>query len=44
MSGIDISAVSKLLGHSSVKMTEKYAHLTPGYLRQIVERLTFSGE
>ncbi len=40
MSGVDIYAVSKLLGHHDVKITEKhYAHLTPNFLGQSIARL-----
>jgi len=42
MSGVDIMTVSKLLGHSSITMTEKYAHLAPDHLRGAVEKLEFS--
>jgi site-specific recombinase XerD len=42
MSGVDIYAVSKLLGHHDVKITEKhYAHLTPDFLSHSVQRLNF---
>lgn len=42
MSGVDIYAVSKLLGHHDVKITEKhYAHLTPDYLSESLTRLKF---
>ncbi|OGW81011.1 MAG: hypothetical protein A3G33_01390 [Omnitrophica bacterium RIFCSPLOWO2_12_FULL_44_17] len=42
MSGVDIYAVSKLLGHHDVKITEKhYAHLTPDFLSHSVQRLSF---
>lgn len=37
--GIDIYTISKLLGHSSVKMTERYAHHCPESLRYGVEIL-----
>lgn len=43
MSGVDIYVVSKILGRHDVKITEKhYAHLTPNYLNQSVNRLSFS--
>jgi site-specific recombinase XerD len=43
MSGVDIYAVSKLLGHHDVKITEKhYVHLTPDYLGQSIAHLNFS--
>ena len=33
MSGqIDIATLSKLLGHKSLKMTMKYAHLAPAHM------------
>jgi integrase len=38
MSGTDILTISKLLGHASVVMTMKYAHLMPGHLHQAVDR------
>lgn len=41
MKGTDLYTVSKLLGHSSVKTTEIYAHLAPDYLRSAVARLSF---
>ena len=42
MSGVDIFAVSKLLGHHDVKITEKhYAHLTPNFLSASLARLNF---
>lgn len=34
--GIDLYSVSKLLGHSSIKMTEIYAHLVPDVLKRAV--------
>ena len=40
-SGIDIYTVSKYLGHSSVKMTEKYLTLLPDYAKQEIEKLEF---
>jgi len=41
MSGVDIMTLSKLLGHSSITMTEKYAHLAQDHLRGAVEKLKF---
>ena len=41
MDGSDLYAVSKLLGHSSVAVTQMYAHLAPDYLRISVDRLKY---
>ena len=41
MAGVDLCTVGKLLGHSSVKVTEKYAHLAPDHLQAVVERLNY---
>lgn len=38
-SGMNIYAVSKLLRHSSVKLTERYAHLSQDDLRKAVESI-----
>lgn len=39
-SGSDISSISRLLGHSSLKMTMRYAHHDIGKLRTDLEKLT----
>ncbi|MFN3740846.1 MAG: tyrosine-type recombinase/integrase [Thermodesulfovibrionales bacterium] len=39
MSGVDIQTVSKLLGHKSLTMTLRYAHLSPSYLAQGIKAL-----
>jgi integrase len=39
MAGVDLYSVSKLLGHSDIAMTQRYAHLTPDYLRAAVSKL-----
>jgi len=41
MAGVDIKTASKLLGHSSDKFTEMYAHLKPNHLRAVVDHLQF---
>lgn len=41
MSGADLYTVQKLLGHSSIKTTEIYAHLAPDYLRAAMKRLSY---
>jgi len=37
MNGGNILALQKILGHSSLNMTMKYAHLAPDYLREILD-------
>ncbi|MCR9093361.1 MAG: site-specific integrase [bacterium] len=39
MAGVPLYDVSKLLGHSTVTMTERYAHLAPDHLERAVRRL-----
>jgi len=39
MHGVDIATVSKLLGHHSIEMTMKYAHLAPDHLQAAVNQL-----
>lgn len=41
MSGTDLYTIQKLLGHSTIRMTERYAHLSPIYLKQAVANLPF---
>jgi len=41
MEGTDLYTVCKLLGHSSVAVTQMYAHLAPDYLKISVERLKY---
>jgi site-specific recombinase XerD len=42
MAGVDLYTVSRLLGHSDIKMTMRYAHLAPDYLKTAVQFLTRS--
>ena len=37
--GVSLIEVRDLLGHSTIKMTERYAHLAPENLRKAVARL-----
>ena len=39
MKGINLYIVSKLLGHHSLDMTERYAHLAPDFLQNAVDVL-----
>ena len=41
MKGTDVYTVQKLLGHSSIKTTEIYAHLAPDFLKAAVQKLEF---
>jgi integrase len=43
MSGIPIYTLQKLMGHATIAMTQRYAHLAPDYLAAEVARLDFSG-
>jgi len=44
MAGVDLRTVQKLLGHSTVAMTEKYSHLSPDHMAKAVEVLRFVAE
>lgn len=37
--GVDLYRISKLLGHSSIQMTEIYAHLSPSDMPNAIEKL-----
>lgn len=39
MAGVDITTVSRLLGHKSLKMTLRYAHLAPSHMVKAVDIL-----
>jgi integrase len=39
MLGTDLLTIARLLGHSTIKQTEKYAHLSPSHVRDAVERI-----
>ncbi len=42
MAGVDITTVSRLLGHKSLTMTLRYSHLAPGHLKKAVDCLNFN--
>ena len=44
MSGVDIRTVAYLLGHSTIQMTMRYAHLAPEHKREAVYRLASFGQ
>lgn len=37
MSGVDLVTLQRVLGHGDIRITMRYAHLAPDYLRRIVE-------
>jgi integrase len=39
MSGIDLYTVKELMGHSTIQMTERYAHLAPEHKSNAVQKL-----
>jgi integrase len=39
MSGVDLYTVQKLMGHSTMAMTERYSHLAPDHLKKAVSML-----
>lgn len=42
MAGVDLTTVSRLLGHKSLTMTLRYAHLAPSHLVKAVDILDAS--
>jgi integrase len=40
MAGVDVYTVCRLLGHQDIKMTMRYAHLAPGYMKAAVNILS----
>jgi hypothetical protein len=39
MAGVDLRAVAELMGHKTIQMTMRYAHLAPAHKLAAVERL-----
>jgi len=43
MAGVDLVAVKEILGHQDIQTTMRYAHLSPGYLQDAVNRGSLVG-
>jgi integrase len=39
MAGVDLYTISKILGHSDISMSARYAHLSPGFLKDAMVKL-----
>lgn len=39
MAGVDLTTVSRLMGHKSLAMTLRYSHLAPGHLHSAVKTI-----
>ncbi|ODS33971.1 MAG: site-specific recombinase [Candidatus Scalindua rubra] len=39
MAGVDLISIKELLGHKSLNMTLRYAHLSSGHMRSAVNKL-----
>lgn len=39
MAGVDLHTISRILGHSDAKMTLRYAHLSPDFMANAMQRL-----
>jgi len=39
MMGVDMMTVKELMGHKSIKMTERYSHLSPAHKKSAIELL-----
>ena len=44
MAGVDLRTVQELLGHSTISVTERYAHLSPDHRTRAVNVLKFGGD
>jgi len=44
MSGVDLRTVQELMGHSTVKVTERYSHLSPDHRTRAVQSLRFGNK
>jgi len=39
MSGLDINTLREILGHSSITMTQRYAHLAPSFKQKAMQNI-----
>ncbi len=39
MAGVDMRTVAEILGHKNLQMTQRYAHLSPGHLKDAVAKM-----
>lgn len=39
MEGVDLYAVGRILGHKTPRMTQRYAHLSPGFMAAAMNKL-----
>jgi site-specific recombinase XerD len=39
MAGVDLKTVQELMGHKTIAMTARYAHLSPGHLKTAINKL-----
>jgi site-specific recombinase XerD len=44
MAGVDLITIKELLGHKSLTMTLRYAHLAPSYKIKAVDMLDFGNK
>lgn len=42
MAGVDLRTVAQLMGHKTIQMTVRYAHLAPDHQQNAVERIVES--
>jgi hypothetical protein len=40
MEGANLKSIAELLGHTTTRMTERYAHAAPGHLHSLVQRIS----
>ena len=40
MAGVNLSTLKDLMGHGSISMTDRYAHLAPKHHTDAIEKLT----